>query len=149
MANAILRVDDPGSPRRPGAILPTSGRVTTRLERVSRAIGRAPESSVIAAGTVIVGALDGRGDVEIYGQVIGDVTGREVVIAQGAVIEGSVVADTLDVLGTVNGPVTAKVAAIRAGARVIGKITHHDLTIEPGAVAQGLRPWQPAQFFTG
>lgn len=126
-----------------------AGRLAAGLGQLSPSIRHGPGRSSVGTGLTIVGNLEAAGDIEIHGQIVGDVIARAIVLAPGASIEGSVIADSIDVLGTVTGPVTAINVTVRAAARVIGKITHHQLTVEPGGVTEGLQPWQPEQFFTG
>ena len=132
----------------------TAEKMAQAMERLPSAIGslpwrRRPGVTVIGPDTVVRGFLDSRGAIEIFGQVRGEVTCHHVLVQPGALVEGAIIADKVEVRGTVNGPVTALEVSVSTGARLFGKITHHHLDIEPGALTQGLQPWQPAQFFTG
>ncbi len=111
--------------------------------------GRAKSGSFISNGLDVVGNIESKGDIEICGRVTGDVTGRGILLAATGIVEGSIIADTIDVLGHVNGPITAITVTLRADSRVTGKITHHEIIADNDAVAEGLKPWQPLQFFTG
>lgn len=152
--NLVLRA--PGllaTPARNGRTM-ISEKSTMRPDRLSGSprtltLRAAPGPAVIGSEAMVVGHLDSPGDIEICGHVRGDVTGRTIVVRPGGVVEGSIIGDTVVVEGTVNGPLTALAVTIHAGGRAFGKITHHKLTIAPGALTQGLQPWQPAQFFTG
>lgn len=105
--------------------------------------------TVISVDLAVAGNLESKGDIEIHGRVTGDVTGRDVLIGVTANVEGSIIADSIEVFGHVNGPVTAMTVTVRSGARIIGKITHNKITTENDTKIEGLRPWQPVQFFTG
>ncbi len=52
-------------------------------------------------------------------------------------IDGSTVAETLRIIGTVNGRVQAKTVHLDKSARVTADITHETLTIEAGAYFEG------------
>ncbi len=45
--------------------------------------------------------------------------------------------------GTVTGRVEAVTVTIAATGWVAGNVTHNVLTIEPGGVLEGRRPWRP------
>lgn len=99
--------------------------------------------SVIGADTTVLGNIDCAGDVQIFGNVEGDVRCRTLVVEAGAHIEGKVFAERLLVGGSINGPVTATDVGIEGTARIVGNITHNSLMIEPGAFLDGRRPWRP------
>ncbi len=92
---------------------------------------------------VIRGVVEGRGQIVIQGKVEGHVTCREVSVAEGGRIEGSVVAELVQIGGAVEGPVRATTVDIRKTASVVGKITHLNLSVESGAYLEGPRPWRP------
>ena len=53
--------------------------------------------SVISADLEVQGDLKSEGDIQIDGQVKGDVRSRTVVVSQGADIEGSIFADSVQI----------------------------------------------------
>jgi cytoskeletal protein CcmA (bactofilin family) len=74
-----------------------------RLLRNGKALQ--PETaSAIGSGLSIVGKIIGHGALTIFGQVRGEVRASNVVIAEGARIEGGVVAEELTVGGYVRAP---------------------------------------------
>lgn len=104
-------------------------------------------SSVINADLTVVGDLDSAGDIRVAGTVDGNINSRTLIVNGGGCVNGSVMAESVRVLGTVRGRIEARSVSIAGSARVVGDIFHHELTIEEGAVLDGLRPWRPSQYF--
>lgn len=100
-------------------------------------------NSVIDAGLEIIGELRCDGDLRIDGAVQGDITSRSVTIGVGARVDGEIVAETVHVAGLVNGNIDAMSVTLAKSAKVVGNVTHNSLSIEAGAVIDGLRPWRP------
>ena len=63
--------------------------------------------SVISADLEVLGDLKSAGDIQVEGRVKGDIRSRSVSVMKGAVIEGSLYADTVNSSGVVNGEVEA------------------------------------------
>ncbi len=104
---------------------------------------RAPEVTCVGPDLVIRGVVEGRGQIEVRGKVEGQVKCREVSVVEGGRIEGSVVAELVQIGGAVEGPVRATTVEITKTARVVGNITHLNLSVEAGAYLEGRRPWRP------
>src|SRR5690606_14580097 len=93
------------------------------------------EQSVLCASTRVTGRVGGEGSLRIEGQLKGDVqvTG-DTEVAEGASIEGSITAETVEVAGPAVGDGSARgTVAVRAGALVRGELKATDVSIEPGA----------------
>ena len=103
------------------------------------------ETSVIGPDLRVMGDVAGAGHIEIRGRVDGDVSARQVTVTESGRVEGSISGETVRISGTVNGHLDATTVEIRKTARVVGKVFHHSLSVEPGAVVDGLRPWRPRQ----
>jgi cytoskeletal protein CcmA (bactofilin family) len=58
-------------------------------------------------------------------------------VGENGKIDGSTVAETVRIFGTVNGRVQAKTVHLDKNAKVTADITHETLTIEPGAYFEG------------
>ena len=69
--------------------------------------------------------------------------GRSVTVGESGQVEGSILADTVVILGIAVGPVQANKVRIGNSAQVVGNIFHNELTVEPGAYHEGRRPWRP------
>ena len=104
--------------------------------------GNAP-STVIQSDLTIIGDLQTDGHIEVDGRVIGNVSGSSVTVGETGQIEGSILADTITILGIAVGPVQANKVLIGNSAQVVGNIFHNELTVEPGAYHEGRRPWRP------
>lgn len=95
------------------------------------------EETVIAEGLKIEGKVTAEGLVRVRGKVIGDVRCTELEVSGNAVICGTVVADSVIVDGTVEGPIRGSDVVLKSHAHVTGDIHHTSLTIEKGAVFDG------------
>ncbi|MDX1424776.1 MAG: polymer-forming cytoskeletal protein [Kiloniellales bacterium] len=100
------------------------------------------ESSVIGDAAVIVGDLTSEGEIEVQGTVEGNIRCRRAIVGESGEVHGEIVAEFVDIRGSVEGPVVASSVAVARTARIIGHITHRELTIEPGAYLEGRRPWR-------
>lgn len=117
--------DPPSAPRQPQEqIRPTPAR-----EQVG--------PSVIGAGMSVVGRLDCTGHVQIEGNVEGEVRGKGVTIGSGAVINGTVVGETVQLAGTIEGNIEAGLVVLAKTARLSGDICCQSLQIEQGAFFNG------------
>ncbi len=93
--------------------------------------------SIISPDLKIVGDLKCTGDIQIDGTIEGSIAGGLVTIGEQAKIEGSIIAKTVRIFGTVNGQVRAKAVHLDRTGKVIGDIAHENLTIEAGAHCEG------------
>ena len=84
----------------------------------------------------------------IEGSVEGIVTAYRVFVAETGCVIGDLKADLIEVAGEVRGRIEAKAVSLKASARVDATIYHHTLTIERGAVVDGLRPWRPEGYWS-
>jgi len=97
----------------------------------------APEVSSVSAGLSIVGKIIGHGAVTIFGHVEGELRASTVVIAEGAQMEGDVVAEELTIGGRVKGTLHANRVKLNSTAVVEGDIFHQTLAIEDNARFEG------------
>jgi cytoskeletal protein CcmA (bactofilin family) len=109
------------------------------LSRTGRTSGRGPGriASIISEDLIVDGSLYSDGDVQVEGQVNGDVRGLGVTVGDRAVVHGDVEADSVRVSGIVKGQVTANSVFLAKSAKVIGDIVHQTLCIEAGAYLEG------------
>ena len=99
---------------------------------------RASEAiSSISSGLSIVGKIVGHGVVTIFGHVEGELHASTVVIAEGAQVEGDVVAEQLTISGRVEGTIHANHVKLNSTAVVDGDIFHRSLAIEENAQFEG------------
>ncbi len=119
------------------------GLTAGQIEVLRRTVENGNKASVIGADATVLGDVESTGDLQIFGMVEGEVRGRTLVIEDGAHIEGRVIAEQLLIGGSVHGVVTATDVGVEGTARVVGNIIHNSLTIQPGAILEGRRPWRP------
>lgn len=93
--------------------------------------------SVIASDVRIVGDIITQGEIQVDGQVDGDITCANLVIGEGARIAGEVTADHVRVHGELTGKINASLVRVAKSARVIGDVVHETLEIEAGAHVEG------------
>lgn len=118
----------PGAPSAPGAA-PRSIGLARSNER------NAP--SVIGPDLTINGNLVSKGEVQIDGEVQGDIQGTYVVIGEKARITGGIVAEEIVVRGHVMGSVRGKRVLLQNSSHVEGDVYHQTLAIEQGAFFEG------------
>jgi cytoskeletal protein CcmA (bactofilin family) len=97
----------------------------------------ADATSTISAGMSIVGKVVSDGTVKIFGRVEGELHASSVLIADGAQVEGDVVAEDLTIGGRVKGIVHANRVRLNGTAVVEGDIFHRSLSIEENARFEG------------
>ena len=96
--------------------------------------------SVIGTDLVIVGdriTIISQSELQIDGQIRGNVHGRAVFINKGGSVTGEIWAERIDVAGTVRGPIVAVNVALHDSARVEGDIVHQKISISEGAEFDG------------
>jgi cytoskeletal protein CcmA (bactofilin family) len=93
--------------------------------------------SIISADLRIVGDLASAGDIQIDGEVEGDIQSRTLTVGEGAQVKGSITAETVRVCGGVAGQIKATTVTLDKTAKVMGDILHTSLAIEPGAFLEG------------
>jgi cytoskeletal protein CcmA (bactofilin family) len=97
----------------------------------------APSVSVISKALKITGQLESTEDIQIEGEVDGDVRAVSVSVGQNAKIKGTVRGDEVKLSGTVDGKIEAKKVVLTRTARMSGDVIHQDITIESGAFIDG------------
>jgi cytoskeletal protein CcmA (bactofilin family) len=98
-------------------------------------------ASVISKALKITGELESTEDIQIDGQIEGDVRGVGVKIGQNAKVKGTVYGDEVELAGTIDGKIEAKKVILAGTARMTGDIWHQDIKIESGAFINGsLKP---------
>jgi len=93
--------------------------------------------SVIGPDLMINGNLTSKGEVQVDGEVQGDIHGTYVVIGEKARITGGIVAEEIVVRGHVAGSVRGKRVMLQSSSHVEGDIYHQALAIEQGAFFEG------------
>jgi len=112
-----------------------------QFQRLSEAQSSSPEAanavSSISADVTIVGKLTGEGTVKVFGRIEGELRAATVVIADGAQVEGDLVAEDVTIGGHVKGTIHADRVKLASTAVVQGDIFHRSLAIEENARFEG------------
>ena len=93
--------------------------------------------STLSSDLQFEGNVGGAGDLQIDGQVKGDVRVGRLIVGETGAVEGNVSADYVEVRGRVVGGVSGKQVKLIATAYVDGDITAEQLSIDIGAYFQG------------
>src|ERR1700732_1783333 len=99
--------------------------------------GSTDQVSTIGRGMTIVGKISGEGTLNVFGQVEGELRALNVLINEGARVEGDVVAQELTIAGQVKGAIHATRVKLNSTAVVEGDIFHRSLSIEENARFEG------------
>lgn len=114
----------PAPPPRPAS--PTAARASDRS---------AP--SVIGHDLSITGNMVSKGEIQIDGEIQGDIKSNHVIVGEKALITGSIAADEIVIRGKVMGSVRGKRVLLQTSSHVEGDIYHQALAIEQGAFFEG------------
>jgi cytoskeletal protein CcmA (bactofilin family) len=93
--------------------------------------------SSISSETTVVGKIICKGVIKIYGFVEGELSASNAMIADGARIDGDIVAEELTIGGRVRGNIYALRVKLRDTAVVEGDIYHRSLSIDENAWFEG------------
>jgi cytoskeletal protein CcmA (bactofilin family) len=93
--------------------------------------------SIISADVKIVGAISSQGELEIFGQIEGDVRASALTVGETGAVRGEVIAESVVVRGTIEGRIRGRKVQLCTGAKVRGDIFHASLAIEPNAIFEG------------
>lgn len=115
----------------------TSTSASTNGSSESHSNGVTGVPSIISPDLTIIGDLKSGGDIQVDGSIEGDINSRLLTVGERAKVQGSIVADTIRISGTVIGQIKAKSVFLEKSARVTGDITHGNLTMEAGALLEG------------
>ena len=120
-------------------VLPPNARTPPPLSG-PRAGQRRPAAgvvSIIGPDLAITGNLETTGEVQIEGDVQGDIhAGRIVVGAQGRVV-GDLLADEIVIGGVVQGSIRGNSLTFQGASHIEGDVYHRKLAIEQGAYFEG------------
>lgn len=127
------------APEAPQPKKPVKQERTSRLAGSNRRnTGNAPSvPSLISSDVVIKGSIEAEGEVQFDGVIEGNIGAKGLVIGEGAVVNGEVIADKVKVSGTVEGTIRANLVELAMSAVVKGDIVHTALSIESGARFEG------------
>jgi cytoskeletal protein CcmA (bactofilin family) len=93
--------------------------------------------SCIGSGMSIVGNIECNGPAQVFGRVQGELRASDLLIGEGAQVEGSVIAQDVTVCGRVKGTIRAVRVKLQDGGAVEGDIFHRSLSIDENSLFEG------------
>ena len=93
--------------------------------------------STLSSDLAFEGNITGAGDLQIDGQIKGDVRVGRLIVGETGAVEGNVSADYVEVRGRIVGGISGKQVKLIATAYVDGDITAEQMSIDIGAYFQG------------
>lgn len=102
--------------------------------------------TIIDSQVVITGTIKSAGSIQIDGKLEGDLQCEaDAVIGKDANIKGNMTVNSVSILGTINGNVTAKDRIeMKSSARIMGDIKSKRLTVEDGVTFIGRSEVNPS-----
>lgn len=94
-------------------------------------------TSVIGPDLVIHGNLTSKGEVQIEGEVQGDIHATHVVLGERARVTGGIVAEECIIRGHLLGTIRGRRVLLQGSAHVEGDVYHQTMAIESGAFFEG------------
>jgi len=93
--------------------------------------------SIIGEDLSIVGNVTSKGEIQVDGEIQGDVHCVSLLLGEKSRVTGGVVADDVVVRGSVSGSISGMRVTLQAQSHVEGDIYHQSLSIEQGAYFEG------------
>ena len=132
----------------PGAAKPGEGDKTSMADAPATAAKPAmdtkasapkakPPASVISSDLTITGNIKTSGDIQVEGNVEGDIRAHLLTVGDSATVKGEIVADDVIVNGRIVGRVRGLKVRLTSTARGEGDIIHKTIAIESGAHFEG------------
>lgn len=153
MSSMFTRNDPPKPETKPAEAKAPEAPPTTTPDPVRRAQQAAAQPlnppsqsagrgvSVISRALKITGQLESSEDIEIQGEVEGDVRAATVRVGPGAKVRGTVTGDEVELAGSVDGKIEARKVVLTSTAHMSGDVIHQDVAIQSGAYVSGhLKP---------
>jgi cytoskeletal protein CcmA (bactofilin family) len=141
MLPQLRRTDNDSVARSPqmnmSAASPSPSSLGARPVATSFRPGGSQGTSVIGVDLVIQGNLTSKGEIQIEGEVQGDIHAVHVVIGEKARVTGSVIAEECVIRGNLLGTVRSRRVILQGSAHVEGDIHHQTMAIEQGAFFEG------------
>lgn len=93
--------------------------------------------SIISASVLITGDIESPGEIQLDGDIKGNVHCTSLTLGETGSILGKVVANSITLRGQVEGEVIGAVVRLEKTARISGDIMHQTLSVEAGARLSG------------
>ncbi len=143
------KINEPG-PKAADTTAPTSSPAPASSSDYKAPAPKAkPPASILSADLLVTGNMKTTGDIQIEGQVDGDIRAHLLTIGEGATVKGEVMADDVVIHGRIIGRVRGLKVRLTSTARVEGDIIHKTIAIESGAHFEGSVQRQDDPLTTG
>src|SRR4029453_5291322 len=100
-------------------------------------VPKAGTGSCIGSGMSIVGNIECKGQAQVFGRIEGELRASDLLISDGARVEGNVIAQNVTVCGRVKGTIRAVHVKLQNGGAVEGDIFHRSLSIDENSLFEG------------
>lgn len=120
--------------KRPSTVVPNAMESAVPVGRKAAGV---PTRSVIDAWLVIKGNLQSEGEVQVDGQIHGDIRCAHLTVGKDAQVAGNITAEVVVVRGKVTGIIRAIRVILQDTAQVESEIFHKKLSIDEGAAFEG------------
>jgi cytoskeletal protein CcmA (bactofilin family) len=100
-------------------------------------VQKAGTASCIGSDMSIVGNVECEGPAQVFGRLEGELRASDLLIGNGAQVEGSVIAQDVTVCGRVKGTIRAVRVKLNDGGAVEGDIFHRSLSIDENSQFEG------------
>ena len=98
---------------------------------------KAGMASCIGSDMSIVGNIECNGPAQIFGRIEGELRASDLLISDGAQVEGNIIAQSVTICGHVKGTIRAVRVKLRNGGAVEGDIFHRSLSIDENSQFEG------------
>jgi cytoskeletal protein CcmA (bactofilin family) len=85
----------------------------------------------------IVGKIECNGAAQVFGRIEGELRASDLLVGEGATIDGSVIAQNVTVCGRIKGTIRAVRVKLQNGGAVEGDIFHRSLSIDENSLFEG------------
>ena len=126
-----------GAPEKDRNASVSAAEVMSRMVPHDQTSARAGMASCIGSDMSIVGNIECKGPAQIFGRIEGELRASDLLISDGAQVEGNVVAQNVTVCGRVKGTIRAVRVKLQNGGAVEGDIFHRSLSIDENSQFEG------------
>jgi cytoskeletal protein CcmA (bactofilin family) len=109
-----------------------------RLSETATAKKSADTMSTLGPGIVITGNILCEGSAQIFGRVVGDIQATEIIIGDGARVEGNITALDVAINGAFKGTIRGNNVKLKGAATIDGEIFSKSLTVEENVQFEGM-----------
>ena len=94
--------------------------------------------SILSNDLELIGSLQAAGEVQLDGNMKGDVRCGSLIAGENATIKGDVMADEVTIRGRLEGNIRARKVSLESTAHVVGDVFHQTLAVQMGAFIDGV-----------